>query len=368
MNRRLFIKLSLFTSIGLYSKSIGKKTTKKKTLILIELSGANDSLNTFVPYSSRIYYKLRPDIAINKSDLNIINNEFGLNNNLKYLYKLYKNKNIAIINGLGYKNPNFSHFKSIQLVETDYLNKGWLSEVLKDTNLNVKKPAHALIIGKKQKTYIFSKNLNILQIKNINKFINKSNKFKLQNEKFKFLNSQNNIIVKANESLKKYINNDDKQFNTKISNDIHEALKIIDSDIQIPVIKLTQNGYDTHSNQIKRQNALLEELDIALEYFIESLKKKNLFNDVLIVTYSEFGRRVKQNGSLGTDHGAAATHFVIGGSVIGGIYGNHPSLNKLDKNNLVYTTEYSSLYNTILSKWFNERNNSFKDYPMIDFI
>jgi len=368
MNRRNFIKLSLITSVSLYANKT--KKVKSKTLILIELDGANDSLNTFVPYSSKVYYDLRPDIAIKKDDLNIINKDFGLNKNLNFLYNSFKNKELAIINGLGYDKPNLSHFKSIQIVETNNTKSinGWLSDILKDNNLNDLKPAHALVIGKKQRTFLFSNDLNILQIKSFNNFIKKSNKFTLKNNITSFLDVQNNIIVRSNHSLKKHIDDDKPDFQNKLQNDLYEALKIIKSPIHMPVIKVAQKGYDTHADQVNRQSILLKDLDNALEYFVEDLKKHNLYDDVLIVTYSEFSRRVKQNSSLGTDHGTASSHFVLGGLVNGGIYGKHPSLDNLDKNNLIYTTHYGSLYNSILSSWFKDTNNKFNKYDKINFI
>ena len=366
MKRRTFIKLSLILASSLYAST----KINKKTLVLIELDGANDSLNTLVPYTSEVYYKLRPNISIKKQNLNIINNEFGLTKDLDFLYDLYKQNNLAIINGLGYDKPNFSHFKSIQIVETNSKNEGWLKNTLINYNLDEKRPSQGVVIGKQQKTFIFSQQLNILQIKDINQFIKQSNNFSLKNTNsvFDFIQKQNNIVVKANKAFKKYIKNDNKIFDIELQKDLNEALKIIDSNLQIPVIKLSQGGYDTHSNQINRQKELHKDLNTSLKYFVNELKKRDLFNDVLIVTYSEFGRRVKENGSLGTDHGAAASHFVISGAVKGGIYNKHPNLNNLDKNNLTYTTHFGSLYNSILSLWFNNKNNDFKQYPLLDII
>jgi len=366
MKRRNFIKLSLILATSLYADI----KIKKKTLVIIELDGANDSLNTIVPYSSKVYYKLRPSIALKKEDLNILNHEFGLSKELDFLYDLYKSKNLAVINGLGYDNPNFSHFKSIQIVETNVHNQGWLQNTLNKYNLDDTRPAHALIIGKQQKTFMFSKQLNILQIKNIKKFIKQSDSFSYKSiaNEYDFIEKENNIVVQANRAFKKYIKDDAKTFDSGIEEDLHEALKVIDSNIQIPVIKISQGGYDTHANQLVRQKELHKDLNNALKYFVSELKKRALFDDVLIMTYSEFGRRVKENGSQGTDHGAAASHFVIGGSVKGGILTKHPDLNKLDKNNLVYTTHFGSLYNSILTQWFKNEDNSFKQYPMLSLV
>lgn len=381
MTKRNFIKLSLITATSIFTPKIltAKNKSEDTTLILLELNGGNDSLNTFVPYSNKLYYHYRPDISISKENLHIINNDFGLNKNLTNIYNLYKQNNVAIINGLGYENPNLSHFRSIEIVETasksnEFLNKGWIANELEKYSLNDTRPANALVIGRRKKGDLFSNDLNILQIQNINKFIKKSNKIKPE---FNTSNSNNNLnyffkqqksIQKANVTLSKYAKNiiTDVEFqNTNISNNFKEAFKIIKSKINIPVIKISQTGYDTHANQIPRQTILLKELDDAIGSFTSALKQNDLFDNVLIVSYSEFGRRVRQNASLGTDHGTASTQFVIGSKVKGGIYGEFPSLSHLYKKNLVYTTEYTSLYNTIITKWFNNPNNKYKNESLL---
>lgn len=383
MKRREFIKLSLFcSSLILLPIDIKAKSNHKKTLVLVELDGGNDGLNTLVPYTNKKYYELRPNIALEKEQLNEIEKDFGLNKSLRWISKLYREKNCAIVQGLGYDNPNLSHFRSIEIVETasesnEYLDEGWIAKSLERFNISDTRPANAILIGKRKKGHLFSNNLDILQIKNIDSFVEKSASFDGVskslglNSSLDFLNEQENSIKRASDSLQKYANNIKikTQFeNTDISNDFKEAAKLIKSKIDIPVIKISQKGYDTHANQFERQNSLLKELDSAVGSFVKELKKEKLFNDVLIVTYSEFGRRAKENGSLGTDHGTASCQFVIGGRVKGGIYGKAPSLDNLHKNNLIYTTHYRSYYNTILTKWFANKKNKFSSYEVLNFL
>jgi len=383
MNRRDFIRLSLVaaSSIVLPNQSWAKHSSKK-TLVLVELNGGNDSLNTVVPYSSKNYYKLRENIAIQKSELTLIDEHLGLHKNLKNISKLYERKSLAIVNGLGYSNPNLSHFRSIEIVETasksnEYLKKGWLSVELERFNLDELSPAAAIVIGKRKKGSLFSKNIDVVQIKNIDNFLKKSNSLNFdqseegKNGSLNFFNQQKYSIKKTNLSLNKYAQNIQikQEFkNTEISNDFKEALKIIKSKMNIPVIKISHKGYDTHAGQLVRHNILLKDLDDAIGSFVQELESENLFDDVLIMTYSEFGRRVKENGSLGTDHGTASSQFVIGGKVKGGLYGNFPNMDKLIKNNLIYTTEYRSLYNTVLHKWFKDDQNKYRDFELLEFL
>ena len=382
MKRRNFIKLSIATAFLIIAPlDMLASNGSKKTLVLIELDGGNDGLNTVVPYTSKNYYDLRPTIALGKEEINIIDKKYGLNKKLNNITNLYKEKSVAIINGLGYEKPNLSHFKSIQIVETAGTGKslgkeGWISSHLRKYKINEKTPANAILIGERKKGHLFSNDLTVLQLKNIDSFIQKSSKLKNSkkigkvNENLDFLFKQEESILNASKSLKKYVKNvslKTKFENDDLSNDFKEAMKIIKSSLDIPVIKISQKGYDTHSDQLSRQNELLSNLDLSLGSFIRELKEADLYNDVLIMTYSEFGRRVKENGSNGTDHGTASVQFVLSGAIKGGIYGDI-DLNNLKNNNLKYTHDYKELYNTVLNKWFEDKNNIFSDYKTIDFI
>ncbi len=383
MRRREFIKLSLFTaSMVLLPVDIEAKQGNKRTLVLVELNGGNDGLNTVVPFNEKNYYTLRPTLSLKKEQLNEVDKSFGINKSLRWVSKYYRDGNCAIVHGLGYDKPNLSHFRSIEIIETasesnEYLDKGWIANELKRYSLSETRPANAILLGSRKKGHLFSDDLNILQIKNIDHFIKKSSSIKsksidfTKNPAFDFLKFQENMIQRANSSFKKYardikIKNSFEE--SDISNSFKEAARLIKSKIDIPVIKISQKGYDTHSNQIQRHKELLRDLDTALASFVKELKDEKLFDDVLIVTYSEFGRRVKENGSAGTDHGTASCQFVIGGRVKGGMYGKPPSLDKLKKNNLIYTTHYRSYYNTILTNWFGNKSNQFSSYENLGFL
>lgn len=386
MKRRNFIKTSVLTALYLIGPlNLSAKENKKnkdKTLILIELNGGVDYLNTIIPHKEKNYYSLRPNLALNSDEYNILDKNLALNSSLPFLYKTYKNKNLAIINGLGYKKPNLSHFRAIQIVETasesdEYLSKGWLS-YLENIGLSKQRPAQAIVIGKRKKPYLFSSNIDILQIKNVKDFIKKSSYLKNEtyslnnSSELNFLSKQKESIIRANKSLSLYIKEDFKSSKDfefcSLSKSFKEALILLDSKLSIPVIKVSQKSYDTHSNQKERLSSLLKDLDKSLESFVYELKKRDLYENVLIMTYSEFGRRVKENGSSGTDHGTATFSFILGAGVKGGMYGDYPSLNNLEKNNLIYTLEYKTLYNTILSKWFLLKTNKFNTYDILNFI
>jgi len=383
MKRRNFIKSSILAALVLsLPTSFMANPNKKKTLVLLELNGGADYLNIIIPYREKNYYDLRPTLALKEEEYLKLNDSLALNKDLDFLHSLYQDKTMAIINGLGYEKPNLSHFRAIEIVETgsnsnEYLDEGWLSDVLEKETLSKEKPVHAIVFGKRKKGHLFSKDLDVLEIKNISVFLKEGSKLKfdlatsVQDDTLGFLYKQEKTISRSLFAVNKYakdVNITIEFENTDISNSFKEAVKIIKSLMDISVIKVSQKNYDTHANQKENLSLLLKELNAALKSFVTELKAENLFDEVLFLSYSEFGRRVKENGSKGSDHGTATFSFAIGGGVKGGLYGKYPSLSNLKKNNLIYTTEFKSFYNTLLNKWFLHKNNRFNAYDIINFI
>jgi len=383
MKRRNFIKSSILAALVLsLPTSFMANPNKKKTLVLLELNGGADYLNIIIPYREKNYYDLRPTLALKEEEYLKLNDSLALNKDLDFLHSLYQDKTMAIINGLGYEKPNLSHFRAIEIVETgsnsnEYLDEGWLSDVLEKETLSKEKPVHAIVFGKRKKGHLFSKDLDVLEIKNISAFLKEGSKLKfdlatsVQDDTLGFLYKQEKTISRSLFAVNKYakdVNITIEFENTDISNSFKEAVKIIKSLMDISVIKVSQKNYDTHANQKENLSLLLKELNAALKSFVTELKAENLFDEVLFLSYSEFGRRVKENGSKGSDHGTATFSFAIGGGVKGGLYGKYPSLSNLKKNNLIYTTEFKSFYNTLLNKWFLHKNNRFNAYDIINFI
>jgi len=383
MKRRNFIKSSILAALVLsLPTSFMANPNKKKTLVLLELNGGADYLNIIIPYREKNYYDLRPTLALKEEEYLKLNDSLALNKDLDFLHSLYQDKTMAIINGLGYEKPNLSHFRAIEIVETgsnsnEYLDEGWLSDVLEKETLSKEKPVHAIVFGKRKKGHLFSKDLDVLEIKNISAFLKEGSKLKfdlatsVQDDTLGFLYKQEKTISRSLFAVNKYakdVNITIEFENTDISNSFKEAVKIIKSPMDISVIKVSQKNYDTHANQKENLSLLLKELNAALKSFVTELKAENLFDEVLFLSYSEFGRRVKENGSKGSDHGTATFSFAIGGGVKGGLYGKYPSLSNLKKNNLIYTTEFKSFYNTLLNKWFLHKNNRFNAYDIINFI
>lgn len=384
MQRREFLKLlglssSLLLSNSLLTLPIFAKNSNK-TLILIELRGGNDALNTVVPFTSEYYYDLRPTLSIPRNKVLKLSNNLGLNPNMEGLMKIWEQGNLAIINGVGYSKPNRSHFRSIEIWETasdsdEYLYDGWLAEVFKKSKELQTHQISSIITAQGDEGPLRGSEMKNLFIENIEQFIKQAKSLKklsstTNNKALEHILNVEAEVFEASKEIEKKLTEKYK-FNTQfpktsLGKQFTIASNLISTDLAIPVMKLSLTGFDTHVNQRETHDKLLKELSEGLYSFYLAMKEINKWQEVLIVTYSEFGRRVAQNGNKGTDHGTASSHFVLGGSVKGSFYGKYPDLDDLVEGDLKYNVDYRSIYSTINKKWFN--SNFLANYEKLNFI
>ena len=378
IRRRQFNGFLLSASLfSLYPNVLRSSNFGGKFLVLIELQGANDGLNTVIPYNDQYYYKLRPNIAIKKKEVLTIHENTGLHFSLEGLAKLYENGELKIIQNLGYPQPVLSHFRSIELWETggDGFSKGrdgWLIPSLENLSKNIKLDAKAIHLD--TSSGIFkggfdgylgpnSIDYNPSELESRDSTIPS-----LGNENIGLLGelikqrkeNQENIKSMKNKLLKKRTNF--RIGRGPLGSQLSQVAKLLDAGVNIPVFKVSMGSFDTHIDQFWKHRNLLRELSEGISDFVKSLKRIGVWDDTLIMTYSEFGRRANENGSRGTDHGMAAPHFLLGGSIKGGIYGGKLNFNKLKNNNLAFQVDYRSLYNYILTNHFNLTKNPFSQF------
>ncbi|MEC7183605.1 MAG: DUF1501 domain-containing protein [Bdellovibrionota bacterium] len=345
------------------------KGREGRRLILIQLIGGNDGLNTLIPFQDDIYYKSRPKISLKKENVLKINSEQGLHHSLKNTFSLYKEGQMALIQGVGMDNPNLSHFRAMDIIETgsssnEVLKNGWLVRTFNETNTSY--DWNGVVLGGGFLGPLRGDNLKSLSLKNLKFFKNSTEKLQKLNIKELSLLSKKNEALSHILNVEKSLQKTNAKFNEintmetfsegkrfPLKKQVETALTLIQSNPQIPVFVLTIPGFDTHRNQLKRHEVLMGNLDQTISSLTKGLKKMGQWDSSLILTYSEFGRRVAENESLGTDHGTANVFFALGGKVRGGVYGKRPSLKNLDKGNLVYTTDYRSIYYSIQKKWFH---------------
>lgn len=368
MNRREFIKLLSTLPLPWYLPSAWAETkqTFPATMVLLELKGGNDGLNTLIPYKKELYYQLRPNIALRKKELLPLNPDADSNTALAHhpalapLHSLWQSGQLAWIQGLGYPKPNLSHFRSIEIWETaspdTYRDKGWLAQAF-ELNRETRYINDGISLG-----FDFGpmNGGNTLAIMNPRQFFRqaaglKTNKHTKTNSALEhILRTQEDIhrnarAIRARMKKTKTISS---ALKFPLARQLNLAANLINAGIPVPVIKVSHGGFDTHSNQMGRHARLLDQLAQALAEFHNSLKQRGLWDQVLLLSYSEFGRRPAENASRGTDHGTASAHLLMGGRVRPGLFGEAVDLSSLHQDNLTHTVDFRSLYATVLKHWF----------------
>lgn len=350
-----------------------------KKLIILQLSGGNDGLNTVIPYRNDIYYSLRPQLAIKKNNILKLNDDLGLNPEMTKLKEIFDKGNLSIINGVGYPNPDRSHFRSMDIWQSGsgsdhYLSTGWIGRYLDSDCQSCKYPYSAIevestlnlamkgnqrsgiAVEDPQKFYLNSSERFLLDLANKNK--NNHDDDSNVSYLYKTLIETTSSAEYVYENSKIYKSNMDYP-DTEFGKNLKTISEMIISNIDTRVYYISMSGFDTHVNQKDRQNKLLKEFSDGLYSLTEDLRINDRLNEVLILTFSEFGRRVKENGSEGTDHGTANNIFLIGGNLKSpGVYNNQPDLTNLNEGDLNYEIDFRSVYATILNRWLDANDKT----------
>lgn len=395
INRRSFLKTvtaSSLSSLIPMQYALSKDYLNGKTLVVLELSGGNDGLNTIIPYADDNYYKFRPNIGIRENKLLKIDDYFGFNPGIVGLESLYKEGNMAIIHGCGYDNPSFSHFTSMAYMHTAAPNSGeeygWLGRLAdhmappsyknfiinidKTQSLAVKSQKHVPIVFDQpqrfQREGFFAQKSILESEMNTNTVTNNNTAQNFLNE---IANSANEASSVISEAWSNYTRRVDYGL-TPIDLDKIAALIEADVPARLYYTSFRDNAFDTHVHQPNLHKRLLTYASDAIRGFMNDLDRMGKSQDVVLLVMTEFGRRVPENTSLGTDHGSAGPMFIIGPSVKGGHYGKIPDLvNGLDDgDNLKYTTDFRSVYATLIDKWLQVDSKSIlrKNFQTFDIF
>ncbi|AXG70109.1 hypothetical protein KORDIASMS9_02338 [Kordia sp. SMS9] len=379
MNRRNFLKQASLASTALFLPKfvsgfnlIDSAIATGKKLVIIQLSGGNDGLNTVVPFRNDIYYKKRPSLAQQKSKLIGITDEIGFHESLIAHSNLYNNGELCVINNVGYPNPNRSHFRSTDIWHTasdanEYLQSGWVGRYLDVTK---SKSLDAIEVDDTLSLLLKGEATDGIATKDPKLFYRTTQgpyfKKVVQHHDDAHLSEHNlgylyKTMVTASSSAK-YVYETSKTFTTKtsypknkFSNQLKQVAQFINSGLQTKVYYTSLGGFDTHANQENKQKRLLKVYDEAMAAFIKDLKEQDSFQDTLILTFSEFGRRVQQNAANGTDHGTANQVFLIGKQLKKqGFYNPMADLSNLDNNgDLKYDIDFRQIYASVLSNWLD---------------
>ncbi len=366
MNRRNFLTLTgTFTGGTLllpnFLHAFGNQSGLVKgeqCLVFIQLNGGNDGLNTFIPYDNPLYYELRTKIALSKDNIISKNNGMAFHPALKNFAEIQEKGDLTILQNVGYPNPNRSHFRSQEIWQTasdsnHYLNEGWLGRYL-DLQCKEHQPTAGINLDTIDNLALKGNEPNFITVKDPNRFKIRNDKdenIKLSdNPQLDFVRKIANSVTEGSAEIQQALAKSTTEISypkTNLGKNLEWIARLIKGNLNSKVYYTSQNGYDTHDNQLAIHQRNLEELDAAVYSFYSDLKTANLLQNVTLVVFSEFGRRVKDNGN-GTDHGTAAPMFIIGGSNQGKVLGNNPNLSDLDEGDLKHQIDFRSVYAALL--------------------
>ncbi len=378
-----------------------------RILLVVQLSGGNDGLNTVVPFTNDDYYKARPKLAVRPSEVLKLNDHFGFCPEFARLKPIFDEGKMAIVEGVGYPNPNRSHFRSMEIWHTasdsdKNEQHGWIGRYF-DNACKGCDPTAAVNIGKlAPQSFASAAPMGVsIEDPEMYQWINEGGgtpaAMQTAKEFFKQMSQKSSAAAPAKmDSLVPPASLDYLQrtaMNAQLSSDtIRAVVKKYHSTVDYPdtaigaslklvaqliagklptrIFYVTQGGYDTHSNQLTDQKRLLTDLAAAMSAFYRDIQQQGNEDRLLTFSFSEFGRRVAENASGGTDHGVANQIYVFGSKIKAGFHGAPPSLTSLDQGDLKHHTDFRSVYATVIEKWLGAKSQPIlgRAYPLLDFV
>lgn len=385
--RREFLKASSLLAIGtampgFLARSVAANTAPgalipgfkdDRILVVVQLGGGNDGLNTVVPYNNDIYYSSRPNIALQKRDILRINDDIGLHPRMGGIKELVDSGKMSIIEGVGYPNPNRSHFRSMEIMQTAtdserFADTGWLGRYLDNACGGEAEPVAGLAMGSERPQAFDGKKGFGIALEDPDSFgwtdgvgeakeqnfreINEA--YRPQNDTLDFLRKVTANAVLSSDRVKEV----SRKYKGGVSypgdafgTGLRTIAKMIAGNLPTRIYYVTLGGFDTHVNQLGAHANLMDRFTRGITAFQKDLELQGNADRVLTLTFSEFGRRVEENASNGTDHGTAAPMFLIGKNVKPGLAGKRPDLTNLDNGDLRFTTDFRSVYASLLENW-----------------
>lgn len=373
--RILMGSLGVFGGLGLTSPWSARLAQDPRTLVLVQLSGGNDGLSTVIPYGDDAYHGARNLIRHDPAGVLRLDEYRGLHPELVRLRERYAQGGLAIVEGVGYPEPNRSHFTSFEIWHTGdrrgrTSGEGWVGRLCEavygedaDANRVVhvgKSPPYSLY-STRHPAASFSAPYGYRWVKNGQELREleerqKKNEGKAPNEALAFLRAKMKDAHASSAAIRAAA----ARYRTPVAypgdafaDELRTAAALIAGGLGTRVVSVELSGFDTHNDQRGRHDSLMSQLDSCLGAFFEDLQRSEAGRQAVVVVFSEFGRRVAENGSRGTDHGCAGPMFVAGGRVKGGLYGKHPSLTELDEGDLIFTTDFRSVYAEAIEACFD---------------
>ena len=352
-----------------------------KNLVVIQLSGGNDYLNTIVPYQDGLYYDYRPNMALRDDKIIEIDNKIGFNSNMGTFKGLYQNGDMAVIMGIGYPEPNRSHFRSMDIWHTaepfKTSSEGWLGKTTKAIDPDGKNPVATVNFGRGLPRSLAFPGVSVASVGSLESYglytgLSGGNQREIlldtvsriyqpySDDSFvslRLLETGRGMLDGADilkEAPKEYSSNVEYSEDNPIAQSLKGVAQVMSADLGTRIFYTQHGSFDTHTNELVNHALLWQQLSEGVENFVEDIREMNKYDDTVIWVFSEFGRRIEDNGD-GTDHGSGGVAFLIGDSVKGGMYGEYPKLSKTDQldGDVKYVVDYRDVYASILDEFLH---------------
>lgn len=356
-------------------------TTKQKSLVVVQLTGGNDFMNTIVPYTNEHYFDARKKIVLGENDVIPINETLAINNNAKPFKRLYDEGRMAIIQGIGYPNSNRSHFRGMDIwhtCEPDRVGtEGWLGQAIKELDIKSENVLTGVNIGQGLPRAMAVSGVPVTSIGDLEGYgvMKRIEQQKLREkalQAFKdiygqaigtgqvaeYIGKTGLDVLKGADMLSQVASEYTSTIeyaDNQISKSLRDVARIHFADLGTRIFYTNHGGYDTHANEMPSHPKLMKDLSRAISDFMDDLKEHKASDEVVVLVFTEFGRRMRDNGS-GTDHGSGGGAFLFGNSVKGGLYSEYPSLAPADwehGEDLKHTIDFRGIYGTILEQWLD---------------
>jgi uncharacterized protein (DUF1501 family) len=395
INRKTFIQTGTLASASVmlpgFLHALSRKPTVppgNKVLVIVQFNGGNDGLNTIIPVTNDIYYRERPRLAIDKTKTLTLTDDAGLHPALVACKALYDEGNLAMLNTVGYPNPDRSHFRSMDIWQSgsqsnEYIYTGWLGRYLDAQCSGCDKPTQIIEMDDMLSLAMKGKNYSGIATTDPKRLYNSSNDpyykqliagYQHGEETADYLYKTMGDAINSASYIhdKSQLQAAGKNYPaTELGKNLRTIASLILSDINTKVYYVSLGSFDTHINQEAQQKRLFMQFNDAIKAFTDDMKAQHRFEDVLLMTFSEFGRRVGQNASNGTDHGTANNMFLISGALKQkGFLNPLPDLADLIDGDLKYTVDFKSVYATVLANWLGADDQKIigKSYSKLKFI
>ena len=402
--RRHFLGSSLTASAGLaigssmpgpWMQAMARDVASSdRILVVIQLSGGNDGLNTVVPYDHDEYRKARPKLGIPKTDVLKIDDQLGLHPSLSGVNRLLEAGRFSVVQGVGYAMPNRSHFESMDIWHSCQRKEGrsgdgWLGRWIAATADSRTSDSVGLhLVREQQPLALAGRGVQVPSIASVEQFrLKVADDGLLGNSLMQapspantgsgdllgFLQSSTEAALEASQRLEKALKSPDASGDfpaTQLGEKLRVVSRLILAGLSTRVYYVTLDGFDTHSQQALAHAGLLRQWSDATEALVNRLEQAGQAERVLVMTFSEFGRRVAENASEGTDHGAAAPMFFAGPKLANPLVGKHPKLSDLEDGDLKFNTDFRGVYATVIEKWFESRSRDIlgESYPTLSLL